>query len=536
MRLRPTCLAIAAATLLGVPPTAASTVAAAGPTRDVLVGVRSGSDRGSIRSQARALGVTPTEIYVSSRAFATHVSAQQAERLERDPRVTEVIDDDLLAGISGLDDADSKIVGRPARERLRRQVTPRWLKRIGITRVDRRLGSGKHRPAFDADVAIIDSGISRHPDVRTAGGKDCTRSGSWRDGYGHGTGVASILGGRDNNKGIVGVVPGVRLWSVRIFDSRGRTRLSWVLCGLDWVARKRDPRDKRRAFFEGVTLSFSIGDSDARAKPDQKCGTGPVGVVHRAICRIERRGTILVAAAGNYGQKAAKRLPASYQEVITVSALADFDGRPGGRGRQAQACSAGAARERDDRFASFSSFGEGVDLIAPGKCIWVAYAGKSYARVSGTSFAAPMVLGVALRYRKRYPAAQPNQVRQALIYAGSRRWRVASDPDGFHEPLVDARRLKAPPRFEYGRVGRRSVARGAAVRVSLRVHRQLGHTARISIRTAGVPAGVTVAIDGSRVTIRVRDTAATGRRSVILRASDGEVRRTIRIPIRVTRD
>ena len=59
-----------------------------------------------------------------------------------------------------------------------------------------------------------------------------------------------------------------------------------------------------------------------------------------------------------------------------------------------------------------------IDLTAPGKCIWVAYRGRSYARVSGTSFATPMVLGAALLYRKRYPSACRPRMHDSVC----RRW------------------------------------------------------------------------------------------------------------------
>jgi subtilisin len=509
------------------------------PAPDRLTPARLRKVRAAIRAQARALGVTPVEVYTGyTRAFSARVSGRERSRLEADPRVLEVIDDDLIEGMADLDGARSKVIGRPASERLGRQITPKWLRRLGVLAVDHKLGKGKHRRGFDADVAIIDSGINRnHPDVRPVGGKDCTHSGGWRDAYGHGLGVASILGARDNGRGIVGMLPGVRLWSVRIFDAKGRTRLSWVLCGLDWVASKRDPRDHHRPLFEGATLSFSLGGSNGSRRSyvsNRNCGRRPLDLVHQAICRIERQGTILVAAAGNYGQKAGNRRPAGYQEVITVSAMADFDGKPGGKGRQVKACRAGSARERDDRFASFSSYGAGVDLIAPGKCIWVAYKGKAYARVSGTSFAAPMVLGAALLYRKRYPKAKPNQVRQALIRAGRLDWRTGSDPDRSHEPRVDVRHFAPPPVFDYTQPPRRTIRRGGGtITLTLRPHRQFGHTARVRLRTTRSPKGVRVIIDGTKVTIKARSAGGTGSRTVTLRASDGEVVRTIHVQLRL---
>ena len=423
-----------------------------------------------MREDARRLGITPTGVYPSiGRVFSASVTPGQRALLEQDRRVVSVQADDLVldaeaadalvAGIDAavvpaatvtidgdveLDRGKSKVIGSPIREDLKHQVVPIWLKRIGALRAFGGIGNHKTTRGFDADVAVIDSGISRtHPDVTPAGGKDCSHSGGWNDGYGHGTGVASILGAKDNRRGIVGLLPGVRLWSVRIFDDVGRGSASGVLCALDWIASKRDPRHRSKPFFEGATMSFSVimSGGSPSTKP---CGRAPRDSVHKAVCRIVREGTLLVAAAGNYGDPAKLRAPAAYPEVITVSAMADFDGKPGGRGRQSQACLSGSALEHDDSFTSFSSYGSAVDLIAPGKCIWVAYKGGTYARVAGTSFSTPIVLAAALRYRQRYQGAKPNQVRMALIRAGRKDWRTGTDPDSRHEPRVDVRRFRSP--------------------------------------------------------------------------------------------
>jgi subtilisin family serine protease len=515
-----------------------------------------------VRRSARRLGVTPTAIYPALGAvFSTTVTPAQRAMLERDRSVLSVDSDapvvdqetadalptdevaavEMAASVDLADDVEltrkrQKISGRPMREELPRQRIPIWLKRIGARRVVEGLGNHRTSNGFDADVAIIDSGISKkHPDVTPAGGKDCSKSGTWGDGYGHGTGVASILGARDNRQGIVGLLPGVRLWSVRIFDDRGRGSVSGVLCALDWIAGKRDPRHKRRPFFEGATMSFAVIFA-GRDPSTKACGKGRRDVVHDAVCRVADQGTIMVAAAGNYGDAARQRAPAAYPEVITVSAMADFDGKPGGKGRQSQACLAGSALERDDAFTTFSSYGKVVDLIAPGKCIWVATKGGSYARVAGTSFSTPIVLAVALRYRQRYPSAQPNQVRMALVRAGRRDWRVGTDPDDHHEPRVDMRHLRKPPTFRYERVGRRAVRRtGGGITVRLQRDRLRGHTAEITVRKVDVPAGIRVLIDGSRLRIKATLGARIGRQHVELVATDGELRTHIKVPILVRR-
>ena len=90
--------------------------------------------------------------------------------------------------------------------------------------------------------------------------------------------------------------------------------------------------------------------------------------------------------------------------------------------------------------------------------------------------------------------------------------------------------------FRYERVDRRRVRRsGDSITVRLRRDRLRGHTARIRLRVARVPSGVSVSIDGSKVRIRATSSARTGRQQVLITATDGEVTRTIKVPLRVGR-
>jgi subtilisin family serine protease len=117
--------------------------------------------------------------------------------------------------------------------------------------------------------------------------------------------------------------------------------------------------------------------------------------------------------------------------VVTVSALADFDGQAGGGA--APTCRV----DEDDTFASFSNFGADVDLIAPGVCITSTWMGGGYDTISGTSMASPHVAGGAALYAATNPGATPAQVQSALEGAGSSDWDNSDDLDGTKEPLLD---------------------------------------------------------------------------------------------------
>jgi subtilisin len=153
--------------------------------------------------------------------------------------------------------------------------------------------------------------------------------------------------------------------------------------------------------------------------------------MHQAICRSVAAGVTYAVAAGNESDNAANHVPAAYDEVITVSALADFNGVPGGGA--APTCRA----DVDDTFADFSNFGADVDLIAPGVCILSTYRGGGLATISGTSMASPHVSGGAALYKATHPTASPAAVQSALRAAGTSNWNTATDRDATHEPLLN---------------------------------------------------------------------------------------------------
>ena len=125
-------------------------------------------------------------------------------------------------------------------------------------------------------------------------------------------------------------------------------------------------------------------------------------------------------------------VPAAYDEVITVSALADLNGVPGGGA--APTC----RTDVDDTFADFSNYGADVDIIAPGVCINSTWKGGGYNTISGTSMATPHVSGAAALYKANNPSASPAQVKSALQNAGTTDWNNVDDHDSTKERLLDA--------------------------------------------------------------------------------------------------
>src|SRR5206468_7731729 len=127
------------------------------------------------------------------------------------------------------------------------QAIPTGISRIGANRSPVAAINGVDE-RVDADVAIVDTGITRVADLNVAGGYNCSTSnhGAWRDVYGHGTHVAGTVGALDNGSGVVGVAPGVRLWAVKILNDSGEGLLSWYACWLAWIGAQPDPPDSSR--------------------------------------------------------------------------------------------------------------------------------------------------------------------------------------------------------------------------------------------------------------------------------------------------
>ena len=229
--------------------------------------------------------------------------------------------------------------------------------------------------AVDADIAILDTGVSPHPDLTIAGGVRCIGgcgAGTYDDGHGHGTHVAGIAAARADGVGIVGTAPGARVWAVKIMGDNGTGSLSDFLAALDWVVARGDIE----------VVNASLG------------GLGTSAIVEAAVDAATDAGVVVVVAAGNDAADAGSYTPANTARTITVSAFADTDGRPGGIG-PASACGTGG----DDAFASFSNYGAVVDVAAPGVCISsTSRTGGGYVVYSGTSMAAPHVAGAAAAY------------------------------------------------------------------------------------------------------------------------------------------
>ncbi|HEX7171117.1 MAG TPA: S8 family serine peptidase [Candidatus Limnocylindria bacterium] len=381
---------------------------------------------------ARAAGGRAGHIYTHAlHGFQFRGSAQAAAALESNPRVSAVQADRSLSLTETLP--------------------------FGIERV-RAYGLGGTTGAYQAGfrgngarIAILDTGIDLdHPElvasIDTALGTNCITAGAApNDGYGHGTHVSGTAAAPINGIGVAGVAPQARLVAVKMFTDSGTSSEAAALCALNHIIglnRDGDPAN------DVDVANMSWGEQ-------RSWGDCAADALHGAICNAHAAGIILVAGAGNSSTNADTFVPAAYPEVVSVSALADFDGKAGGL--------AGCkfilelfASECDDTFAFFSNRGASVDVIAPGVQIYSSWVGGGWKTSSGTSMATPHVAGIAALMAAAAPGMTPDEARAILIAsgecpngqaadadatagcAGQGTW--SGDPDGIPEPMGHALR------------------------------------------------------------------------------------------------
>ncbi len=351
---------------------------------------------------AREHGGRANHIYKHAlQGFSFEGSAQAAERLARHPKVRTVVPDQRVEASA--------------------QSIPTGIRRIGGTSSSTASGDGAG--SVNADIAILDTGIdAAHPDLNVVGGVNCSSGSSYADGNGHGTHVAGTAAAKDNSDGVVGVAPGARLWAVRVLDNSGNGSWASVICGIDWVTANA-------ATIEVANMSLGGSGSESH------CADGGL---REAICRsVVDAGVPYAVAAGNSGVNATSYVPATFPEVMTVSALADFNGAPGG------GASPTCRSDQDDTLADFSNYGADVDLIAPGVCINSTWMGGGYSTISGTSMATPHVAGATALYRADHGRVSPDAVKTALQSVGTDAW--TGDRDTTKERLLNVGSTVTPP-------------------------------------------------------------------------------------------
>lgn len=201
----------------------------------------------------------------------------------------------------------------------------------------------------------------------------------------HGTHVAGIVAAEKNDFGLDGICPSCKLMIIR--------------CVPDGDERDKDVANAiRYAVDNGARIiNMSFGKSYSPQKD----------VVDEAVQYAERKGVLLVHAAGNDGRNTDKR-----------------DNFPRAKYNNGKVCKTwievGASGPEDGELvADFSNYGKKtVDLFAPGDGIFSTVTNNDYKKESGTSMASPVVAGVAGALWSYYPQLTAIEIKDILLSSG----------------------------------------------------------------------------------------------------------------------
>ena len=202
-------------------------------------------------------------------------------------------------------------------------------------------------------IAVIDTGIDLdHPDLRrriTNGYNVLENNDFPDDDNGHGTHVSGIIASETNNQeGVAGITWYNKIMPIKAMGAEGYGTTFDIVKGIIW------------AVDHGAdVINMSLGNYQ------------PSSLLKEAIDYAYNKNVVLISAAGNENTMQPS-YPAAYPEVLSVSAV-DYIGRR----------------------ASFSNYGDYIDVAAPGVQIPSTYFNQQYAALSGTSMASPHVAGLA---------------------------------------------------------------------------------------------------------------------------------------------
>lgn len=251
-----------------------------------------------------------------------------------------------------------------------------FLKRIG------KLNGSQSPVSPNVHVFVIDTGIlANHPDLQVNQqlGRNFTskNASAWNDDHGHGTHVAGIIGARDNKIGIMGGAPSANVIPLKVLHRQGNGSYADIIAAVQYVAtwKKKNPTTP-------AVVNMSLGGS-------------PFQPLDNAIRALIELGVPVVVAAGNESTNALNSSPARMETAITV----------------------GAYDLTTNRMASFSNYGSGIDIWAPGTNVDSTFLKNNYKTMSGTSMATPVVVSaiVNLLSQPQYARYTPQQIKDSLL-------------------------------------------------------------------------------------------------------------------------
>jgi serine protease AprX len=256
-------------------------------------------------------------------------------------------------------------------------------------------GIEKNRADFDMGARVIDDVVITQLAANSPG-----------DGRGHGTFVAGIAAGSAKDQ--TGAAPQANLISLDVMDDNGMARTSDVIAAAEWIHKNRTSKNIRVA---NMSLHSTVPSNFINDPLD------------KAVEKLWFAGVTVVVAAGNYGKEngpsGVPYAPGNDPFVITVGAI-DLEGSTSIQRHDVPNWS--AYGYTNDGFRKPEVAAAGRYMIGPVPATATLpktkpenVVGGGYMRLSGTSFAAPIVAGAAAQLVIEHPAWTPDQIKGALM-------------------------------------------------------------------------------------------------------------------------
>ena len=261
-------------------------------------------------------------------------------------------------------------------------------------------------------VAVLDSGISQHPDLKDAlfafydfsgsagkGGKRVFYQTPY-DEYGHGTHVCGIIAGSGIASGgkYQGICPGVRLVVGKVLDEHGDGCVEDMISGLEWILSTQSKFGTR-------LLNLSIGVADLRQKEKEER-------LRQMLQRISEAGILVLCAAGNKGPAPGSlSFLGEGSKVLSIGCHdgAYFSNDPGRCENHSGRGTLRGLLRKPDLVAPGTRIRSCSSKYRPGMLPSLAYEMRS-----GTSMATPIVTGCAARVLCMAPKMSAKELRHLM--------------------------------------------------------------------------------------------------------------------------
>lgn len=252
---------------------------------------------------------------------------------------------------------------------------PEFNKQINLKKINIEGAWNQTAYNYNPKIAIIDSGLNLYNDIEGSNIiNGCsiingTTTGTYNDDSFQGTRIASIIAAKKNSVGIAGISPNAKIIPIKVAQSNGVNSSTDTIKAIEWAIDK------------GADIIYLNNTEDSYNENLQK-----------AIIAAYNENILVVAPTGDDGDLSKINYPAAYDRVLSVGAT-----------------------DNTDKILATSNKGMEIEIMAPGKDIYLPETVTTYKSYTSTAYAAATVVGVASLIKSTKPQLSNIQIEQLLL-------------------------------------------------------------------------------------------------------------------------